>query len=231
MAVSDGIGTLREGPLHAAIKDLLARPGDRAEVRVERFHIDLVRADGELVEVQTGGFAPLGKKLDALLDEHRMRVVFPIPALRRILRVDEQGEVVSVRRSARKGTPLDLFDRLVSWPTLLAHPNLTIELLLCDEDHVRGPEAGRSRSGRRSRDPGERRLNDVIERVEVATAEDALALIAPDAVATPFTTRQFGERVGVPRVLATRIIYCLRALDLVIQDGREDRAPVYRLAD
>jgi len=160
-----------------------------------------------------------------------MRVVFPIPALRRIVRVDEQGEVVSVRRSARKGTPLDLFDRLVSWPTLLAHPNLTIELLLCDEDHVRGPEAGRSRSGRRSRDPGERRLNDVIERVEVTTAEDALALIAPDAVATPFTTRQFGERVGVPRVLATRIIYCLRALDLVIQDGREDRAPVYRLAD
>ena len=49
-----GIGVMREGPLHAAVKALLARPGDRMEVPVGRFVIDLVRADGELVEVQTG---------------------------------------------------------------------------------------------------------------------------------------------------------------------------------
>ena len=77
-----GIGVLREGPLHASIKDWCARPGDRAEVRIERWVIDLVRADGELVEVQTGGFGPLGPKLDALLDGHRMRIVHPVPAER-----------------------------------------------------------------------------------------------------------------------------------------------------
>ncbi|MCZ4491755.1 MAG: hypothetical protein JWP53_686, partial [Conexibacter sp.] len=70
-----GIGVLREGPLHAAVKDLCARPGDRAEVPMEGYVIDLVRADGELVEIQTGGFSPLGPKLDALLDGHRMRIV------------------------------------------------------------------------------------------------------------------------------------------------------------
>ena len=59
---------MREGPLHAAVKALLAAPGDRLEVPVGRFVIDLVRADGELVEVQTGGFGALGTKLDALLD-------------------------------------------------------------------------------------------------------------------------------------------------------------------
>ena len=73
-----GIGVLREGPLHAAVKDLLARPGDRAEVPFGRYVIDLVRADGELVEIQTGGFSPLGPKLDALLDGHRMRIVHPV---------------------------------------------------------------------------------------------------------------------------------------------------------
>ena len=46
-------------------------PGDRLEVPVGRFVIDLVRADGELVEVQTGGFSALGPKLDGLLDEYR----------------------------------------------------------------------------------------------------------------------------------------------------------------
>src|SRR5689334_16477565 len=101
-----GIGELREGPLHAAIKDAFARPGDRAEVRVGRFVIDLVRADGELVEIQTGGFGPLAPKLDALLDDHRMRIVHPVPAERRIVRVDAAGEVLSARRSPRRSTAL-----------------------------------------------------------------------------------------------------------------------------
>src|SRR5690242_20998498 len=80
------IGELREGPLHRALKDWLARPGDRLEVPFEGYVIDLVRADGELVEVQTGGFAPLRSKLDALLDRHRVRIVHPVPARRSIVR-------------------------------------------------------------------------------------------------------------------------------------------------
>jgi len=225
--VTSPIGTLREGPLHAAIKDWLARPGDRTEVKVGRFAIDLVRAGGELVEVQTGGFGPLGRKLDALLDDHSMRVVFPVPARRRIVRIDEHGEIVSSRMSAKRGTPLELFDRLVSWPTLVAHPNLTLEVLLCDEDHVRGPEAGRSRTGRRTRDPGVRQLNEVLGSVTVADRCDALALLPAGSFAEPVTTRELAAQLKVGRVLAARIIYCLRAMELVEQTGRSARAPAY----
>ncbi len=148
LGVVSGIGVLQEGPLHAALKDFYARPGDRAEVPFGRFVIDLVRADGELVEIQTGGFSPLGPKLDALLDHHRMRIVHPVAAERRILRVDADGEVLSARRSPRRAGALEVFDRLVSFPSLLAHPNLTIEVALCREDHVRAPGPTRSRSGR-----------------------------------------------------------------------------------
>ena len=131
------IGVLREGPLHAALKDLLAAPGDRVEVPVGRFVIDLVRADGELVEVQTGGFGALGPKLDALLDDHRMRIVHPLPGERRIIRVDASGEVLSARRSPKRATVVELFDKLVAFPSLLTHPNLVIEVILLSEDHVR----------------------------------------------------------------------------------------------
>ena len=92
------IGVLREGPLHAAVKATLAAPGDRFEVPIDGFVIDLVRADGELVEVQTGGFSALGRKLDALLDAHRFRIVYPVAAERRIVRVVRDGEITSVRR-------------------------------------------------------------------------------------------------------------------------------------
>jgi hypothetical protein len=221
-----GIGELREGPLHAAIKDAFARPGDRAEVRVGRFVIDLVRADGELVEIQTGGFGPLAPKLDALLDDHRMRIVHPVPAERRIVRVDATGEVLSARRSPRRSTALDLFDRLVTFPSLLAHPNLTLEVVLTREDHIRGPEPVRIR--RRTKDPGQRRLAEIVERVELREPADLLGLL-PALPAEPFTTRELRLLAGCPLVLAQRIVYCLRLAELIEPAGKRGRAPLHRV--
>jgi hypothetical protein len=226
-----GIGVLREGPLHAAVKDLLASPGDRAEVKFGRFVIDLVRADGELVEVQTGGFSPLGPKLDALLDDHRMRIVHPVAAQRRIVRVDGNGEVLSARRSPLRGSVLDVFDRLVSFPSLLAHPNLTVEVLLCVEDHIRAPEAGRSRSGGRRRDPGERRLVEVAGSEVLTSPEDALALLPPALGADgPFTTRELATALKCRMVLAQRIAYCLRGMEVLADAGKRGRAPLHARA-
>ena len=222
-----GIGVLREGPLHAAVKELLARPGDRAEVTVDRFVIDLVRADGELVEIQTGGFAPLGPKLDALLDAHRMRIVHPLAAERRIVRVDEHGEVLASRRSPQRAGPLAIFDRLVTFPSLLAHPNLVVEVLLCREDHVRAPEPRRGR--RFKRDPGERRLLEVLDRFELRSPSDALALVTLPDGGEAFTTRDVAERTGCALEVAQRATYCLRLMGLLEPAGRRGRAPLHAL--
>ena len=72
-----------------------------------------------------------------------MRIVHPIPAERRIVRVDENGAVLSHRRSPRRPGPAAIFDGLVSFPTLLSHPHFSVEVLLCREDHVRGAEPRR----------------------------------------------------------------------------------------
>jgi hypothetical protein len=221
------IGVMREGPLHAAIKVLLARPGDRVEVPVGRFVIDLVRADGELVEVQTRGFGALGKKLDALLDEHRIRVVHPIAAERRIVRADEHGQVLSARRSPKRATVAAVFDELVAFPSLLSHPNLTLELLLLREDHVRGPEPTRVR--RRTRDPGERRLVEVLDRVEVREPRDLLAAM-PALPTEPFSTRELAASLGCGTVLAQRTLYCLRSFGVVERAGRRGRTPLHARA-
>ncbi len=226
--MSTSIGELREGPLHAVLKQALAGPGDRTEVRVERWVIDLVRAGGELVEIQTGAFGPLGPKLDGLLDQHRVRIVHPIAVRRRIVRIDEHGEVLSAKRSPRRGSALDLFERLVALPTMLAHPNLTLELMLCEEDHVRAPAPRRSRSGRRTVDPGERRLTAVLERIVLERPAQLVALLPVDALAGTFTTRELSARAGCTRNLAQRIVYCLRALELIERVDTVGREPVYR---
>ena len=217
------IGVLREGPLHRELKTMLSAPGDQFEVRVDGYVIDLVRADGELVEVQTGGFSPLRAKLDALLDRHRVRIVHPIPTQRRIVRVDEDGEVLSERPSPKKPGAATIFEGLVSFPTLLSHPNLVIEVLLCREDHVRKPAPVRGR--RYLRDPGERRLTEVLERIELTGAADAAALIP--AFDAPFTTRELAKAMRVPLPLAQKTAACLRALEVLEPAGMRGRAPLH----
>jgi hypothetical protein len=221
-----GIGVMREGPLHAAVKALLAEPGDRLEVPVGRFVIDLVRADGELVEVQTGGFGALGAKLDALLDEHRMRIVHPVAAERRIIRADEHGQLVGTRRSPRRATAVAVFDKLVAFPSLLTHPNLTIEVLLLREDHVRRARPAIARG--RTRDPGERRLVEVLDRIALRTPQDVRAAL-PALPLEPFSTREFAACLGCSLVLAQRTLYCLRSIGIVERAGKRGHAPLHAL--
>jgi hypothetical protein len=219
------IGVIREGPLHAAVKAVLAQAGDRVEVPVGRFVVDLVRADGELVEVQTGGFAALGAKLDALLDEHPFRVVHPVAAERRIVRVDEHGEITSVRQSPKRATAVAVFDKLVAFPSLLTHPNFTIEVLLLREDHVRAARPLTSR--RRTRDPGERRLVEVLDRVEFRSPDDVLEML-PTLPREPFSTRDLAALLGCGTLLAQRTAYCLRMIKIVEPAGKRGRTPLHR---
>jgi hypothetical protein len=225
LCAMSSIGVMREGPLHAAIKAFLVRPGDRLEVPVGRFVIDLVRADGELVEVQTGGFSGLSKKLDALLDKYRVRIVHPVAAERRIVRVDDHGEVMSVRRSPKRATAVAVFDKLVAFPSLVTHPNLTIEVLLLREDHVRASRPFTSRQ--RTRDPGQRRPIDVLDRVEIRGPSDVLKLL-PALPDEPFSTREFGVLLGCDALLAQRTVFCMRMINLVEPAGKRGRTPLHR---
>jgi hypothetical protein len=204
---------------------MLVESGGRLEVPVGAFVIDVVRPDGELVEVQTGGFAPLRRKLDALLDQHRIRIVHPLAAERRIVRIDEHGQVLSIRRSPRRATVVDLFDKLVAFPSLVSHPNLTLEILLLREDHVRAARPVTSR--RRTRDPGQRRLVEVLDRVEICGPADVLGAL-PRLPQEPFSTRELALLLGCGTLLAQRTAYCLRMIELIEPAGKRGRTPLHR---
>ena len=56
------IGTLNEGPLHASIKEWYKKGGDKQEVEVDGYIIDLVRGD-QLIEIQTANFSQISRKI------------------------------------------------------------------------------------------------------------------------------------------------------------------------
>lgn len=218
------IGTLREGPLHAALKEWVAQPGDRFEVDVEGYVVDVVRGD-TLIEVQTGGFSPLGPKLDALLDRHPIRVVAPLAARTRITKLGDGGEIVSERWSPRRESALAIFDRLVSFPSLVAHPHFSVQAVLTTQREIRRHHEGKAWR-RRGWVTEERALLEVVDEVVIASASDALDLL-PDDLPSPFTTADLAQAAGVARRLAQRAAYCLRGMGALTEVDRDGNARRY----
>ncbi|MFL5955169.1 MAG: hypothetical protein ACJ76I_13790 [Gaiellaceae bacterium] len=217
------IGTLNEGALHAQLKEWYREPGDLLEEKVDGYVVDLVRGE-LLVEFQTGGFTPLRRKLAALVDAHRVRLVAPVAVTRRIVRLSDAGEVLSSRRSPRHGCLHDVFDRLVSIPALLAHPNFELEVLLTHQDELRIFRAGRAYR-RRGWVVAGRSLVEVEGAVLIRDAADAAALL-PE-LADTFDTAELAAGSRIDRRLAQRMAYCLRALGVIEPVGKRGSAVLY----
>jgi hypothetical protein len=221
------IGTLNEGALHAQLKDWYRRPGDRLEQLVDGFVVDLVRSS-LLVEIQTGSFAPLRRKLERLTQGHRVRLVAPVPLVRTIVRLSDEGELLSTRRSPRRGRVEDIFNRLVSIPALLCDPQFELELLLTHQDELRVHRHGKA-FRRRGWVVAGRRLVSVEDRVPVTCPEDAARLL-PRNLPTLFDTAQLADAAAIERRLAQQITYCLRAMGVLHTAGKRGNAIVHRLA-
>jgi hypothetical protein len=219
------IGTLNEGALHAQLKDWYRRPGDRVEQVVDGFVVDLVRGD-LLVEIQTGGFAPLRRKLELLTQLHRVRLVAPVPLVRTIIRLSDEGEPLSARRSPRRGRGEDIFSRLVSLPSLLRCPRFELELILTHQDELRV-----YRQGQAFRRHGwvvvGRRLVSVERCVRIACPGDAASLLPP-GLPELFDTAELAEAAAIERRLAQQMAYCLRAIGVIETTGKRGNAIVHR---
>ncbi len=221
------IGTLNEGSLHSSLKELYAKPGDRFEVPMEGFVIDIVRNYGQsdelLIEIQTGSFGAMGNKLDRLLTQRRMLIVHPIAIESILLKPGARP-----RRSPKKGNIYSLFDELVSIPTMLDHPNLELEVVLVKvaKHQRRDSKANRGRGGFRTED---RTLEAVIETHRFRTIRD-LAKLVPKDLPDTFTTADLADTGVVSRDEAQRLAYCLKACGIFEPVKRTRAGTHYRIS-
>ena len=216
--------TYREGSLHAALKARYAAVtvGARVEAAVDGFVVD-VAGDDELVEIQTGSFGSAGRKLERLVETHRVVLVHPIAVEKWLIRVDADGAIVRRGRSPKRGTAFDLFEELVHIPALLAHPNFRIELALTSEEEIRGPAPeGVRRRYARDWTRLDRRLLEVVETRRIDTPADLCALL-PAGLTDPFTTADLVAATGRTRRLAGRAAYCLEHTGVLARVARRRR--------
>ena len=90
------IGQINERSLHRALKERYAVPGSATEQAVGGFVADVVIGE-RIVEVHTGAFGSLRKKLPRLLDRFEVTLVYPVARDRYIVKVPEDPDMPATR--------------------------------------------------------------------------------------------------------------------------------------
>lgn len=216
--------------LHRTLQDHYAGPHGQTEVDVDGWRIDCV-ADGVIYEIQTTRLRVLRPKLEALLPRWPVVLVHPVVVEKQLVRLDvETGEVLSQRRSPKRGRLAQVFGELVGLTDLLASPNLAVEVVLCRAREVRDSR-GRPHRWRRRVGPKmvERHLSEVLGTERAACGADLLAW-AQVAPGERFTTADLAARLAVPIELARQVAYVLAGAGAAQRVGRQGRLVVYESA-
>lgn len=220
-----GIGTLGEKTLHACLKYYLEPDETHHEVRVGRYVADI--ADGESVtEIQSRQFYRLQKKLAVFLDRGPVTLVYPVAKAKWVSWVSpETGEIVSRRRSPRRGSAADVLPELYALRDLLDQTGLRIRVVLLEVEEYRllngwGPEKKRG-SARY-----ERRPLALLGDLELCSRADYAALVPP-ALPEEFVSREFAGACRLSESRARAALCVLTRLGAVRRVGKRGRALVY----
>jgi len=212
-----GINIKHEKSLHSSIKQWYAMPGDRLEVKVDKYIIDLVREDS-LIEIQTKNFSAIGNKLRELVKYNKVRLVHPIAIEKYIVTLESTEEIISRRKSPKKGKLIDLFDELVRIPDLIEEENFTLEILMTKEEEIRCKD-GKGSWRRKGISIKDRKLVEVVEKVTFNEKGDFLIFIPKD-LPKNFTNKDLAKTLKVTVYKARKITYCFRKMNIIKEVGK-----------
>lgn len=224
-----GIGTYGEKTVHAVLKNYFEPYDDSHESKVGGFVADIVGEDG-IIEIQTGDFAPLRKKLEAFLAVSRVTVVHPIARQKWIIPLNpETGEQGRKRKSPAKGEPWDIFPELYKIKPFLSHENFRLCIVMLDvEEYRRPPETeGLKRGRRRGYVRYDRIPLELVDEIHIDCKAD-WGYFIPQGLPEEYTSKEFGNLSGAGQKYASFMLNVLTAAGAVERTGKRERSYLYR---
>jgi hypothetical protein len=216
---------MNECSLHLEIKQVYSIPGDQFEVKLGNYIVDILRGN-LVIEVQTKNFSALKEKLQALTENLRVRLVYPLPERKWITHVTKDHVVLNTRKSPRKGRLTDVFGELVMIPAMISIENFSLEVLLIDEEEVRCDD-GRGSWRRRGVSIRDRKLLKVNDRFLFQTKADYLKIL-PENLNEIFSNRELAKLAKISLRSARQITYCLKKGSVIRLTGKNGRRHLFQ---
>lgn len=224
------IGVYAEKLLHATLKFYYQPNPDYHEISLGTLVADacLIDENGECesVEIQTGSFVPLKRKLEKYKAAgERVRVVMPLAAKKRIIWVSpEDGTLAKPNVSPKKGRVSDALRELYFIRDFLGEDFLTLDILLIDMDEYRRMD-GWGKGGKRGSHRAERYPSALAERHTFHEIRDYLAFLPPE-LGDAFDAASFAKATRLTPRRANSALHLLMHIGLLERQA-EGRKYVY----
>lgn len=223
-----GIGTLAERKLHIILKHFFEPNAINHEIKVGTYYVDILNDNG-IIEIQTGNFQALRKKLAYLLEISKVTIVYPIAFNKWLIWLNkETGEVTQKRKSPKTGTKYQIFYELYKIKQLLTHPNLRLEVLLLNIDEYRYLD-GWSIDKKRGSTRFERIPQAIIEQISINSVSEHINLI-PDNMSESFTSKNFQKASALNLRNSQIALNVLKYIGTIEQAGKDKNCIVYKIS-
>ena len=223
------IGTLSEKTVHAVVKNYYEPDETHQEIPIEGMYADIFTGS-EIIEIQTGNFHQVRKKLDRFLPLYPVTVVLPIPDTKWLFWIDEEtGEISEKRKSPKKGDPYTAFFELYKIKPYLKSKGLTIKFLFMDMEEYKLLN-GWSRDKKRGSERYDRIPVSITKEYTFTEPRDYMQLL-PEDLPLEFTSPELAKRLKINRRYCNLFLNVIFDLGVVTRTGKKGNAFVYKLAD
>lgn len=233
------IGMLAEKKLHATVKrylsedlatherpvpDLLAAEQGTKPLRM----VADVMTDDHIYEVQTGGFYPLRKKIQAYMTHTTcsVTVVHPMAGIRYLSWIDPvDGNVVSRKKSPGRKRVKDIAKELYWLSDFIGDPRFSLRILFLEIEEYRMKD-GWGRDGKRGSNRYDRYPTTLLGDVTLSTAADYAAYFLPSTLTAgiPFSAAEYAKASSIKGRATYAVLHLLVKLGVLQEAEKEGRA-------
>lgn len=224
--LNTSIGIQNEKILHRIMKYYINFNQSCHEVKIGRIYADVV-IDTHIYEIQTANFNMLRKKLDYLLTDYEVTIVYPTSRNKKIYKINENGEYISEVKSPKKKTPLEILVEMYKIKSYLNNPNLSFKVVYMDMDEFRTivPK-------KHFRSKGYARLKQVptsfVKEYNFNTKLDYINVLKEYNLPYEFTTKEITKYLKISSSKASKAVQVLNALGVVNLVGKKGHSNLWR---
>ena len=244
----DGIGTLAEKQMHAAIKRFICPDESCHEVKIDgsrlcidqesgendkkkkrRFVADVLQGD-TIFEIQTGPFAPLREKIQWILENtsYNIVVIHPIAEIKWLNYISAKtGEIEKRQRSPLKGKFTDVANDLYFIRDFIGNPRFSLVLLMVEAEQYKKNTVKDAR--RRPKYKKYELIPVSLLSAYVFRSVEDYRLFIPSGLPDPFCVKNYSALSGIRGIDAYSIVKTLIHIGLLEESGNLGRAKAYRV--